>query len=64
MQWVCEICGYGHDEDEVPEMCPICGAPSSKFTESSQDERNLLTHETVNDDLDTFDNDLYGDYAR
>ncbi|MCS7112615.1 MAG: rubrerythrin family protein [Nitrososphaerota archaeon] len=28
--YVCEICGYTI-EDEVPDRCPICGAPKGKF---------------------------------
>ena len=31
MHWVCQICGYVHDEEECPEMCPVCGAPKSRF---------------------------------
>lgn len=37
MQWVCDICGYVHEEDEPPEICPVCGAPQSKFSEADQD---------------------------
>ena len=33
MQWVCDICGYVHDDDEPPMSCPMCGAPKSKFSE-------------------------------
>ncbi len=32
MSWVCEVCGYVHDDDEPPEVCPVCGAPKEKFT--------------------------------
>ncbi len=32
MEWVCEVCGYVHTGDEPPEVCPVCGAPSDKFT--------------------------------
>ncbi len=31
MQWVCEICGYVHDDGEAPEICPLCSAPRSRF---------------------------------
>jgi len=31
MKWVCEVCGYVHDDDEPPEVCPVCGAPGDKF---------------------------------
>ena len=33
MQWQCTICGYVHDDEEPPGMCPICGAPDDKFIE-------------------------------
>ncbi len=61
MQWVCEICGYVHDEEELPEMCPVCGAPKSKFSEWNEDDTDFLNDETV-DDEDSFEDDLYGDY--
>lgn len=32
MKWVCDICGYVHDGDEPPEVCPVCGAPKDKFS--------------------------------
>jgi len=37
MQWVCDICGYVHDEDEPTDTCPVCGAPRSKFSEFTED---------------------------
>ena len=34
-QWVCKICGYVYEGDEVPDdyKCPLCGAPKSAFEE-------------------------------
>ncbi len=29
--WVCNICGYTAIGDEVPDVCPICGAKSDAF---------------------------------
>lgn len=62
MQWVCEICGYVHDEDELPEACPVCGAPRSKFSEWDEDEdipsKKL---DDDDDDVDYFERDLFGD---
>ena len=40
MEWVCEICGYVHDEEDPPESCPVCGAPASKFKPVENDEEN------------------------
>lgn len=31
-KYVCQICGYVHEGDAAPELCPICKAPASKFT--------------------------------
>ena len=35
-KWVCKICGYVYEGDEVPEdyKCPICGAAKSAFEEA------------------------------
>lgn len=30
-KYVCTICGY--TSDEIPDFCPICGAPAEKFEE-------------------------------
>jgi uncharacterized membrane protein len=30
-QWICTICGYVHDGEKPPEVCPVCGAPASAF---------------------------------
>ncbi len=35
-KYVCTICGYVH-EGEIPEICPVCKAPASKFNEQSGD---------------------------
>jgi len=32
-KYVCSICGYVHEGDSAPEMCPVCKAPASKFNE-------------------------------
>lgn len=34
-KWVCKICGYTHEGDELPEdfKCPICKHPASDFEE-------------------------------
>lgn len=34
-KFVCSICGYVHEGDSVPEFCPQCKAPASKFNEAS-----------------------------
>ncbi|MCR5758011.1 MAG: NADH peroxidase [Selenomonas sp.] len=32
-KFVCTVCGYVHEGDVAPEVCPICKAPASKFVE-------------------------------
>lgn len=32
-KWVCSVCGYIHEGDEPPEVCPICGAAKEEFVE-------------------------------
>lgn len=56
LQWVCDICGYIHDEPEPPDNCPVCGAPRSKFSEWTEDEDDVFG-ESDDDDLD----DSYGE---
>ena len=29
--WKCEECGYVHEGDEAPRVCPVCGKPQSYF---------------------------------
>ena len=32
-KYICIVCGYVHEGDAPPEVCPICKAPASKFEE-------------------------------
>ncbi len=32
-KFVCSVCGYVHEGDSAPELCPICKAPKEKFIE-------------------------------
>lgn len=32
-KYVCLICGYVHEGDEPPVVCPVCGAAADKFKE-------------------------------
>lgn len=34
-KFICTVCGYIHEGDTPPEVCPICKAPASKFEEMS-----------------------------
>ena len=35
MAYVCEVCGYVLEADELPEdyVCPVCGVPAEQFEE-------------------------------
>ena len=32
-KFICTVCGYVHEGDSVPERCPQCNVPGSKFKE-------------------------------
>jgi len=32
-KWECTVCGYIHEGEDPPEICPVCGADRSKFVE-------------------------------
>jgi len=36
-KWVCTVCGYIHEGEEAPAVCPVCGAPAEKFMEQKGD---------------------------
>ena len=60
LQWLCDVCGYVHDDEDPPDACPVCGAPSSKFREYV-DENSLLLGNAGpgrddDDDYDDYDN--------
>ena len=62
MQWVCEICGYVHDDEGKPEMCPVCGAPASKFVERTPEDKSGTNTSSKEDDEDHFEKDLFSNF--
>jgi rubrerythrin len=36
-KYVCVVCGYVHEGDQPPAVCPVCKAPASKFKEVEQE---------------------------
>lgn len=32
-KWICKVCGYVYEGDEVPEQCPLCGVGPEEFEE-------------------------------
>jgi rubredoxin len=62
MQWVCDICGYVHDDENPPDICPVCGAPKSKFSEKYDDQEGVLDDEYAREERDDDSDDFYGEY--
>lgn len=58
-RFICSICGYEHEGISVPDKCPICKAPSSKF----RNEDDVVTEEndSEKDAVVTLDNNLEED---
>jgi len=42
MLWKCSVCGFLHEGDEAPEVCPKCGAPKEKFSALSEEDANKI----------------------
>lgn len=61
MQWACEICRYVHDAENAPGICPVCGAPESRFSVWAGDEIGFLDSD-IESETDSFEKDLFGDY--
>ena len=50
MKWRCTVCGYIHEGDEPPDLCPVCGVSSEKFVPVEDMKVNL-----VQDMIETFE---------
>jgi rubrerythrin len=37
-KFVCTVCGYIHEGDSAPDVCPVCGAKSDKFVEKNEND--------------------------
>lgn len=35
--WVCMVCGYIHQGEMPPDVCPVCGALAEQFEEMSDE---------------------------
>ncbi|RZD14926.1 MAG: rubredoxin [Candidatus Acidulodesulfobacterium ferriphilum] len=42
MKWKCSVCGYIHDGDSAPDVCPKCGSPKEKFEKIAPDVEQLI----------------------
>lgn len=43
-KYVCSVCGYVHEGDSAPEICPICKAPADKFVLQAGDKTWAAEH--------------------
>jgi rubredoxin/uncharacterized membrane protein len=51
-KWRCTVCGYIHEGEEPPEICPVCGADRSKFVEIVAEENGKKKSKTKIDPLE------------
>ena len=51
-KWECTVCGYIHEGEEPPEICPVCGADRSKFVEIVAEENGEKKSKTKIDSLE------------
>lgn len=48
--WRCSVCGYIHEGEAAPEVCPKCGATKDKFVElSAEDADKVYKSDRTND---------------
>ncbi len=43
-KFVCTVCGYVHEGDSAPEVCPICKVKAEKFKEQSEERAWAAEH--------------------
>ncbi|MCM1258790.1 MAG: NADH peroxidase [Roseburia sp.] len=43
-KFVCNVCGYVHEGDSAPDVCPICKAPADKFTKQEGEKTWAAEH--------------------
>jgi len=41
----CKICGYIHEGDAAPEVCPVCKAPAKEFEEVRPEKKGIFNRE-------------------
>lgn len=46
----CSVCGYVHQGEDAPDICPKCGMPKDKFVElSAEDAEKIYKSDRTND---------------
>lgn len=43
-KFVCSVCGYVHEGDEAPQVCPVCGVTAEKFVEQAEERSWAAEH--------------------
>ena len=43
-KYVCSVCGYVHEGDKAPNVCPVCGVTSEKFVEQAAERTWAAEH--------------------
>ena len=36
-KYKCKVCGYIHEGNKAPDVCPVCAAPASEFEEIKEE---------------------------
>jgi len=39
-KWVCTVCGYIHEGEQPPEICPVCKQPAEKFKKLEEEKKS------------------------
>lgn len=48
--WKCSVCGYIHQGENAPGVCPKCGAPAEKFVGLNEEEaKKVYSSDRTND---------------
>ena len=47
-KYKCKVCGYIHEGNKAPDVCPVCAAPASDFEEMKDEAAAVsYTHLTL-----------------
>jgi rubredoxin len=41
--WQCLVCGYVHEGDGPPDVCPVCGVGPDQFAEITQTDTGFIS---------------------
>lgn len=45
-KYICKVCGYVHEGDKAPDICPVCKAPASEFEEVKADKKKGIDRDS------------------